>query len=89
MEVPDLPQSIRGMRVVALADLHANVLNDGNKMAGIVLRTHAWEPDLVVIVGDFVDGSVLQWGKTLVPLRALNSRLGVYGVSGNHEYYSG
>ena len=89
LEVPDLPQSIQGMRVVALADLHADVLNDENKMAGIVLRTNALEPDLVVIVGDFVDGTVLQRGKTLVPLRALNSRLGVYGVSGNHEYYSG
>jgi predicted MPP superfamily phosphohydrolase len=46
-------------------------------------------PDLVVITGDLVDGSVGELRDHVEPLRRLSSRHGVYFVTGNHEYYSG
>ncbi len=55
----------------------------------IVAQTQALAPDLVVITGDLVDGTVEQLRDLVEPLRGLRARDGVYFVTGNHEYYSG
>jgi len=55
----------------------------------VVRRTNALEPDLIVLAGDFVDGRVDQLGYKLEPLKNLRAKYGVYGIPGNHEYYSG
>jgi hypothetical protein len=47
------------------------------------------EPDVIVITGDLVDGSVEQLREHTAPLGDLKARYGVYFVTGNHEYYSG
>ena len=45
--------------------------------------------DLILLAGDFVDGRVAVRGGDLRPLEELSAPLGVFGVPGNHEYYSG
>jgi predicted MPP superfamily phosphohydrolase len=47
------------------------------------------EPDLIVLTGDLMDGSVTHLRYDVAPLRYLKSRYGNYFVTGNHEYYSG
>ena len=42
-----------------------------------------------VNTGDFVDGTVELCGKKMALLKELKAPSGVYGVPGNHEYYSG
>lgn len=46
-------------------------------------------PDVVVITGDFVDGQVLELSVKARHLFNLKSTFGTFGVSGNHEFYSG
>ena len=46
-------------------------------------------PDLIVITGDLVDGSVAEIGHSVKLIGGLRARHGVYFVTGNHEYYSG
>ena len=55
----------------------------------VVRRTNELEPDLVVITGDLVDGSVTELRDHTAPLAELRAKQGVYFVTGNHEYYSG
>jgi len=54
-----------------------------------VRETNALAPDMVVITGDLVDGSVAHLSALVEPLRDLKARDGVFFVTGNHEYYSG
>lgn len=77
------------LRIAMLTDLHADAVKGEAFFRGIVERTNALQPDIIVITGDLVDGSVARRGKQLEPLRDLKARWGVYGVPGNHDYFSG
>lgn len=87
--VGHLPEEADGMTVAVLADLHVDGITRADRVRKIVQRTNALNPDVVVIAGDFVDGTVPVHGDDLRPLAELKSRYGVFGVPGNHEYYSG
>ncbi|MBO4632639.1 MAG: metallophosphoesterase, partial [Lentisphaeria bacterium] len=78
-----------GMRVAVLADLHADRVTRAPRIRRIVEQTNSLRPDLTVILGDLVDGTVEQRSGELLPLRELHAKYGVYAVPGNHEYYSG
>lgn len=86
-EVPLCLPVSKPLRVAVLTDLHVDAVKDRAFMQDVVERTNALEPDIVLIVGDFADGRVAQRGAHLEPLRDLKAP--VYGVPGNHEYYSG
>lgn len=77
------------LRIAMLCDLHADAVKGADFIRSIVERTNAQQPDIVVIVGDIVDGTLAQRGKNLEPLRELKAPLGVFGVPGNHDYFSG
>jgi predicted MPP superfamily phosphohydrolase len=55
----------------------------------VVQKTNAMNPDMIVLTGDMVDGSVEHLREHAAPLAALKAKHGVYFVTGNHEYYSG
>ncbi|RPI20394.1 MAG: metallophosphoesterase [Acidobacteria bacterium] len=82
---PNLPNPL----VVAVAsDIHIGNTMGPEKLGRIVDLLNSTDPDLVLLVGDTVDEDVepvlkRDFGKTLLRLR---SRLGVYAVTGNHEY---
>lgn len=87
--IAGLPEEAEGLTVAVLADLHADGVTRRSRVEKIVERTNALKPDLIALVGDFVDGRVEARGRELKPLAALSARYGVFGVPGNHEYYSG
>jgi predicted MPP superfamily phosphohydrolase len=84
-----LPKELSGLRIVQLTDVHIGSLIGREWLEGIVARVNALDPDLVVITGDLVDGSVAALRDHVAPLAQLKSKRGVYFVTGNHEYYSG
>lgn len=89
IELENYPTDAKPLRVALLADIHADCVKRASFLRGIVDRTNAQKPDAILIAGDFVDGRVSKRGKDVAELRHLRAPLGVYGVSGNHEYYSG
>ncbi len=82
----------RDLRLVAIADAHLGVTLDGQRFARQMERVQAAEPDLVVIVGDFVDDDTKKEDMLLAcrALGSLNTTYGVYFVYGNHDngYYA-
>ena len=84
-----LPFEADNMRIVQLTDLHIDRINRGDKLQRIVEKVNSLAPDLIVITGDVVDGTVQQRGRDVAILQKLRARYGVYGVPGNHEYFSG
>ncbi|MEM6730707.1 MAG: metallophosphoesterase [Myxococcota bacterium] len=84
-----LPTPLKGLRIVQLSDIHVGPTIGREFLEGVVDKVNALEPDVVVITGDLVDGSVRELGDSVAPLKDLRARHGVFFSTGNHEYYSG
>lgn len=87
LEIGGLPPDLNGFRFVQLTDLHISRIFQAPWVRGVVERTNELSPDLIVITGDLIDGSVSARELDVAPLGDLYSPNGVIGVPGNHEYY--
>jgi predicted MPP superfamily phosphohydrolase len=84
-----LPPHASGYVIVQLTDMHVGPTIGRDFVERVVQEANALAPDMVVITGDLVDGTVQQLRDLVAPLRALRAPDGVFFVTGNHEYYSG
>jgi uncharacterized protein len=89
VHLPRLPRVLDGTSIVQLSDVHVGPTIGREFVTAIVDRVNALAPDVVVITGDLVDGSVRQLRDLVAPLAGLRAKHGVFFVTGNHEYYSG
>ncbi len=78
-----------GYAIVQLTDVHIGPTLGRDFLEGVVQAANDLSPDMVVITGDLVDGSVEELGHLVEPLAGLRAKDGVFFVTGNHEYYSG
>ncbi len=83
-----LPDAFVGLKIALVTDLHVGPVRDANFTRRVVDAVNAQEPDLVVLGGDLVDGTVEHAGEHLDPIREFDAPLGVLAVSGNHEFIS-
>jgi len=84
-----LPPELEGLRIVHITDMHIGPLFHAPRTEELVMRINELEPDLVLMTGDIVDGSVRELRADAAPLAKLRARHGVWACPGNHEYYSG
>ena len=85
--IPGLPPRFEGYRLLQLTDLHISRLFPATWAQALVDRANAADVDLIVVTGDFIDGSVAMRRMDIAPLRALRAPDGVYAIPGNHEYF--
>lgn len=83
-----LPAQFDGTRVALVSDLHVGPARGSDFVQKVVDDVNAQNPDMVVLDGDLIDGTVELVGSDLDPLRHLSAPLGVFAVSGNHEFYA-
>jgi predicted MPP superfamily phosphohydrolase len=94
--IDNWPRELDGLRIAVLSDIHADDwFIDDKKLRTIVERTNELQPELIVILGDYMssNGNVT---RRVEPehfgpiLKDLHAPLGVYSVLGNHDWwYSG
>lgn len=84
-----LPPGLNGFTLVQVTDLHVGPTIKRHYVAAVVDAVNALTPDVIVLTGDLVDGSVERLSPHTQPLARLHAPHGVYAVTGNHEYYSG
>ncbi|NLF38480.1 metallophosphoesterase [bacterium] len=84
-----LPPERDGLVLAVLSDLHLGSLIGERWIARLVGRVNAMHADAVLLVGDVVDGHVDHVEDLLHVLQELRAPLGVWAVTGNHEYYAG
>lgn len=87
--IADLPPAMSGLRIVQFSDLHVGPTIKGPFVRKVVDRITNLRADMIVFTGDLADGATEQLGLDVAPLAELDAPLGVYFVTGNHEYYSG
>lgn len=85
----ELPPEFDGYRIILLSDLHISASRRAPWASELVRRVGELNPDMILITGDFIDGTVDARRADVEPLSGLRARDGVFGVLGNHEYYFG
>ncbi|NP_001073512.2 transmembrane protein with metallophosphoesterase domain [Danio rerio] len=90
VEIPveKLPESLNGLRLVLLSDIHLGPTVGRSKLQRIVSMVNELNPDVVVIVGDLTDSQVSRLRSAAEPLGQMKPRLGSYFATGNHDYYT-
>jgi predicted MPP superfamily phosphohydrolase len=96
IQLDNWPQPLDGLRIAVISDIHVdNWFITEKKLRTIVERTNQQQPDLIVILGDYMSSN--GWVTHRVEpevfgpiLKDLHAPLGVYSVLGNHDWwYSG
>lgn len=87
--VPGLCPGLEGFRIVALSDFHFLPYTQIDFLKKAIQKAGSLKPDLVVLLGDFVDATVESIHELAPALSTLNARHGVMAVLGNHDYLQG
>lgn len=87
--IDNLPTSFEGYRILQLTDLHLSRLFPKLWAEEVVRRSNTLGVDVIVITGDFIDGSLADRRADVAPLASLRAPDGVFAIPGNHEYYFG
>jgi predicted MPP superfamily phosphohydrolase len=84
-----LPAAQDSTVMVVIADLHLGNLLGERWLGARIAQVNALRPDLVVALGDIVEGHGGAESTMVAGLRRLSAPLGVWAVTGNHEYHGG
>ncbi len=94
---PDWPAAAPPLRIGILTDIHAvEPWMSARRIGSIADQLNAQNPDVIVLLGDYVNAlqrryyskevPVAEWA---APLGSLHAPLGVYAILGNHDWWSG
>jgi len=82
-------QITKPMKLVMMSDLHIGYHNRRSELHRWVDMINAEQPDLILIAGDIIDGSIRPLIEERMHEEFLRLKAPVYACIGNHEYYSG
>jgi predicted MPP superfamily phosphohydrolase len=93
IQIDNWPKELSGLRIAVISDVHSGApfIND-KKLRQIVELTNQQNPDLIVLLGDYMSPN--SWHShriepevTATALKNLRAPLGVYSVLGNHDWW--
>jgi predicted MPP superfamily phosphohydrolase len=91
LSVPRKSANAASLRIAMASDIHLGTVIHAGRLDRLVETLNTLQPDVILLVGDIVD-------EDLAPvisqnlgerLRRLHAPMGVYAVTGNHEYIGG
>jgi hypothetical protein len=88
IRIPGLPPELSGFSIVLMSDIHSSLYMTRREMAEFVSLANGMRGDLVVVTGDFVNNQVDQAYPFAEAFSELKAPHGVYGVMGNHDFYT-
>ncbi len=94
IQIDNWPRELNDLRIAVLSDIHAGgaFINE-RKLRTIVERTNQLQPDMIVILGDYISGDGRRHPLRMTPdvfgvvLKDFRAPLGVYSVLGNHDWW--
>lgn len=86
--IENWPRELDGLRIAVLSDIHAGAsFIDDKKLHTIVERTNQLQPELIVILGDYMTKARVPPDVFGAILKDFSSPLGTYSVLGNHDWW--
>src|SRR5713101_8365506 len=91
--IDNWPKELSGLRIALIGDIHTGgpFIND-KKLSRIVELTNQQNPDLIVLLGDYMSPN--SWHSrrvepevTAAAMKNLHAPLGVYAILGNHDWW--
>jgi predicted MPP superfamily phosphohydrolase len=91
ISVPKDAGAWRSLNIVAASDIHLGTIIGRGMLDQIVAKINALNPDIVLLPGDIIDEDPIPVMRQNLgeSLKQIKAPLGVYAVTGNHEYYGG
>jgi len=87
VKLPNLPNSWRGRTAAVVTDVHLGHVRGPRFARWIIDKVSRLKPDLVLLAGDYYDGTAADVRRLAEPLAALAPPFGSYFISGNHEQF--
>ncbi len=86
VKLPNLPKSFDGIKIGHLSDIHSGSFWNKTAVKGGVEMVLKEKPDLIFFTGDLVNNEASEVKDYLGIFDKLKAPLGVYSVTGNHDY---
>lgn len=87
--IPKLPKSLEGFKIVQLTDIHLGPTVGKRHLETVVKMVNDLKPDILVMTGDLVDGTVEILRSAVEPMKDIKAVHEKFFITGNHEYYTG
>ncbi|HHV65598.1 MAG TPA: metallophosphoesterase [Peptococcaceae bacterium] len=91
LDIAKQPAGLENLKIVLISDLHIEPHLNADYLEKAAERITALEPDLIMIAGDLVEGTIDEPSaeKLSAVITNLKAKYGIYACLGNHEYYGG
>ncbi len=91
INVPKEAGGRKNLNVVMASDIHLSSIINNGRIRAIVDKINSLSPDIVLLPGDILDGDLNPVVRQNLgeALRQIKAPLGVYAITGNHEYIGG
>ena len=101
VSLSSLPVTFKGFTIGHLTDFHSSLIVSGDHIATSAKLVMGKKPDMIALTGDFISGSMKflsgsvgsfnksYLDKLVDALSSLSAPMGIYGVLGNHDFWSG
>ncbi len=84
-----LPMAADGTVMVVASDMHLGTMLGSRWASQRIAQFEALKPDLLILAGDIFEGEEETHAGWLPVIRRFRAPLGVFVVTGNHEFYAG
>lgn len=86
VKLPNLPKAFDGLKIGQVSDIHSGSFFNKTAVRGGVEMMLREKPDVIFFTGDLVNNESSEVKAYLDTFNKLRAPLGVYSVTGNHDY---
>jgi predicted MPP superfamily phosphohydrolase len=83
--IRDLPRDLDGTTIAHVSDMHVGRFTSGRVLREMVRVVNELRADLVLLTGDLINDALTTLDEGIDLVRALDPRLGLYLIEGNHD----
>jgi len=84
--LPNLPKAFDGIKIGQLSDIHTGSFFDKMAVQGGIDMFLGEKPDVIFFTGDLVNNATREVNEYIDIFSKMKAPLGVYSVTGNHDY---